>query len=160
VTAGDAEIRIRCIEPVFMNGSIDKYLTRLMTVCAYAYVATYARERSILSATLGITLSKSVSQRRASGHCDMTPNVTGTRRASVDQGCCTSLGIPCAVVRYSERADKTIVESIAVAEVGMAVQGTLGVRSAMERGSRSFQALRHQRHVSLLNHQVARRTLN
>lgn len=60
----------------------------------------------------------------------MTPNVTGTRRASVDHDCCTLLGVASAVARYSDRDDKMIVESIFVANVAvveMAVKGQFGL---------------------------------
>ena len=77
-----------------------------------SYVARYASESSIFSETLGITLSKSVSQRRASGHCDMTPNITGTRRASVDHDCCATLGVAKAVARPSDKAVRMIVGNI------------------------------------------------
>jgi hypothetical protein len=68
-----------------------------VSVCASTYVATYARERLIFSATLGITLSNSVSQRRASGHRDMTPNIKGTRRVLADHDCW--LGVAYAATR-------------------------------------------------------------
>lgn len=100
-----------------------------------AYVATYANERSIFPATLGITLSKSVSQRRASGHCDMTPNITGTRRASVDHDCCATRGVANTVARYSARADRAIVGNIVVEDV--AIDGVAAVKGQVQ-GRRSF----------------------
>ena len=62
----------------------------------------------------------------------MTPNVTGTRRASVDHDCCTLLRVASTVARNSDRDDKMIVvESISVANVAveMAVKGEFGIVS-------------------------------
>lgn len=43
-----------------------------------AYLPMNDSDRSILSSTCGTTLSKTDSQRSASGHFDITPKVTGT----------------------------------------------------------------------------------
>jgi hypothetical protein len=57
----------------------------------------------------------------------MTPNITGTRRASVDHDCCCTLfGVASTVARYSDRVDKMVVESNIVTKVAiveMAVKG-------------------------------------
>jgi len=109
-----AEFCIRCIEPVsvFLVRDQISRVARLgmMSVSrvapGYTYVARYAKERLIFSAALFLTSSNTVSQKRASGHRDMTPNVTGTRCLSLDHGRCTPAEPACAIARHSDRADR------------------------------------------------------
>lgn len=102
----------------------------LASVRTSTYVAIYAREISIFSATLGITLSNNVSQRRASGHRDMTPSDTGTRRVLVDHDCCTAAGVAYAATKHKDRTEAMPFENM-IADV--------------ERDYR-FRLLRHLRH--------------
>lgn len=63
-----------------------------------------------------MTLSNKVSQRRASGQRDMTPNVTGTRRifARADHDSCTSVGLASAAAKYNDRANRMPLNGIVV----------------------------------------------
>jgi hypothetical protein len=101
--AADTKFCVRCIQPVEKGWAIS--LARWASVCTSTYVAMYAREILILSATLGITLSNSVSQRRASGQRDMTPNITGTRRVLADHECCTATGLAYTATRDRGRSE-------------------------------------------------------
>jgi hypothetical protein len=79
------------------------------------HLTTYVRESSIICAAFGMTLSNNVSQSRASGQRDMTPKVTGTRRAFVggpDHNSWTSVGFVYAVATYNVIADRMALRNI------------------------------------------------